>query len=73
MKAYSEDLRQKIVQGLELRGMSKPYTARLFHRYTRLADREETPGSGRVQPRLALLARLVVQTAESTLVQASGV
>jgi len=30
MKAYSEDLRRKIVQAIEQRGMSKSQAARLF-------------------------------------------
>jgi len=55
MKAYSEDLRQKVVQAVEERGTSKSQAARLFgislssvKRYTRLADRGEslTPRKG---------------------------
>jgi transposase len=48
MKAYSEDLRQKVVQAVEQRGTSKSQTARLFgislssvKRYTSLATRGE--------------------------------
>jgi transposase len=53
MKAYSEDLRQKVVEAVEQRGTSKSETARLFSislssvkRYTKLASRGEplTPG-----------------------------
>ena len=58
MKAYSEDLRQKVVQAVEQRGTSKSQAARLFgislssvKRYTKLASQGEslTPrkGSGR--------------------------
>jgi transposase len=49
MKAYSEDLRKKIVQAVEQRGMSKSQAARLFSvslssvkRYVRLADQGES-------------------------------
>jgi transposase len=49
MKAYSEDLRRKIVQAIEQRGMSKSQAARLFSvslssvkRYTRLANQGES-------------------------------
>jgi transposase len=48
MKAYSEDLRQKVVQAIHQHGMSKSHTARLFgiclssvKRYARLASRGE--------------------------------
>jgi transposase len=48
MKAYSEDLRQKVVQAVQQRGSSKSQAARLFgislssvKRYTTLADRGE--------------------------------
>src|ERR671913_378803 len=58
MKAYSEDLRQKVVQAVEVRRTSKSEAARLFgislssvKRYARLASQGEslTPrkGSGR--------------------------
>jgi transposase len=58
MRAYSEDLRQKVVQAVEQRGTSKSEAARQFgislssvKRYTKLASRGEslTPrkGSGR--------------------------
>jgi transposase len=55
MKAYSEDLRQKVVQAVHQRGTSKSQAARLFgislssvKRYTKLADRGEplTPRKG---------------------------
>ena len=49
MKAYSEDLRQKVVQAVEQRGTSKSEAARLFgislssvKRYTKLANRGES-------------------------------
>jgi putative transposase len=49
MKAYSEDLRQKVVQAIEQRGMSKSQAARLFSvslssvkRYVRLANQGES-------------------------------
>jgi transposase len=48
MKAYSEDLRQKVVEAVEQRGTSKSEAARLFSislssvkRYTKLASRGE--------------------------------
>ena len=48
MKAYSEDLRKKVVEAVQQRGMSKHQAARLFgmslssvKRYTRLATRGE--------------------------------
>ena len=48
MKAYSEDLRKKVVEAVQQRGTSKSEAARLFSislssvkRYTRLADRGE--------------------------------
>jgi transposase len=59
MKAYSEDLRHKVVQAVEQRGMSKSHTARLFgislssvKRYVRLANRGEsiTPRKGGGRP-----------------------
>src|SRR5918995_5826231 len=59
MKAYSEDLRQKVVQAVQQRGSSKSEAARLFgislssvKRYTRLADRGEplTPRKGGGRP-----------------------
>ena len=62
MKAYSEDLRQKVVQAVEERGTSKSEAARLFgislssvKRYTRLADRGEplTPRKGGGRPLIA--------------------
>src|SRR5215217_4308119 len=55
MKAYSVDLRQKVVEAVEQRGTAKSEAARLFgislssiKRYTRLADRGEplTPRKG---------------------------
>src|SRR5512133_300903 len=55
MKAYSEDLRRKVVEAVEQRGTSKSEAARLFgislssvKRYTRLASRREplTPRKG---------------------------
>ena len=55
MKAYSQDLRQKVVEAVEQRGTSKSEAARLFgislssvKRYTRLASRGEslTPKKG---------------------------
>ena len=49
MKAYSEDLRQKVVQAIEQRGMSKSQAAPLFSvslssvkRYVRLANQGES-------------------------------
>ncbi len=49
MKAYSEDLRRKVVQAVHQRGMSKSQAARLFSvslssvkRYVRLVDRGES-------------------------------
>src|SRR5215213_3125775 len=49
MKAYSEDLRQKVMQAIEQCGMSKSQAARLFgislssvKRYARLARRGES-------------------------------
>ena len=62
MKAYSEDLRQKVVQAVQERGISKSDAARLFSislssikRYTRLADRGEslTPRKGGGRPPIA--------------------
>ena len=51
MKAYSEDLRKKVVEAVHQRGTSKSEAARLFgislssvKRYTRLADRGEPLG-----------------------------
>jgi len=62
MKAYSEDLRKKVVEAVEHRGTSKSEAARLFSislssvkRYTRLADRGEslTPRKGGGRPPIA--------------------
>src|SRR5215203_315073 len=62
MKAYSEDLRQKVVEAVEQHGTSKSEAARLFStslssvkRYTRLADRGEplTPRKGGGRPPIA--------------------
>jgi transposase len=62
MKAYSEDLRQKVVQAVQQRGTSKSEAARLFgislssvKRYTKLANRGEslTPRKGGGRPPLA--------------------
>jgi transposase len=62
MKAYSEDLRQKVVQAVQQRGSSKSQAARLFgislssvKRYTTLADRGEplTPTKGGGRPPIA--------------------
>jgi transposase len=62
MKAYSEDLRQKVVQAVQKRGTSKSEAARLFgislssvKRYTRLADRGESlsPRKGGGRPPIA--------------------
>jgi transposase len=59
MKAYSEDLRQKVVQAIEQRGISKSQAARLFgislssvKRYSRLASQGEslTPRKGGGRP-----------------------
>jgi transposase len=59
MKAYSEDLRQKVVQAVQRRGTSKSQVARLFgvslssvKRYTRLASQGEslTPRKGGGRP-----------------------
>jgi len=59
MKAYSEDLRQKVVQAIEQRGISKSEAAHLFgislssvKRYARLANRGEslTPRKGGGRP-----------------------
>ena len=62
MKAYSEDLRQKVVQALEQRGISKSQAARLFgislssvKRYVRLAKqgRSLAPRKGGGRPPIA--------------------
>jgi transposase len=62
MKAYSEDLRQKVVQAVEQRGTSKSEAARLFgislssvKRYTKLANRGESliPRKGGGRPPIA--------------------
>src|ERR671911_1998866 len=62
MKAYSEDLRKKVVEAVERRGTSKCEAARLFgislssvKRYTKLADRGEslTPRKGGGRPPIA--------------------
>jgi transposase len=62
MKAYSEDLSQKVVQTIQQRGTSKSEAARLFgislssvKRYTKLADRGEslTPRKGGGRPPIA--------------------
>ena len=62
MKAYSEDLRQKVVQAVEVRRTSKSEAAHLFgislssvKRYTRLADQGEslTPTKGGGRPPIA--------------------
>jgi transposase len=59
MKAYSEDLRQKVVEAVDQRGTSKSEAARLISislssvkRYTRLASRGEslTPRKGGGRP-----------------------
>jgi transposase len=59
MKAYSEDLRKKVVEAVHQRGTSKSEAARLFSislssvkRYTRLASRGEalTPRKGGGRP-----------------------
>ena len=59
MKAYSEDLRKKVVEAVQQRGTSKSEAARLFgislssvKRYTRLASRGEalTPRKGGGRP-----------------------
>jgi transposase-like protein len=50
MRAYSQDLRQKVVEAVEQRGTSKSEAARLFgislssvKRYTKLATHRESP------------------------------
>ncbi len=62
MRAYSEDLRQKVVEAVEQRGTSKSEAARLFgislssvKRYTRLASKGEslTPRKGGGRPSIA--------------------
>ena len=62
MKAYSEDLRQKVVEAVHQRGTSKSEAARLFgislssvKRYTRLASQGEplTPRKGGGRPPVA--------------------
>jgi transposase len=62
MKAYSEDLRQKVVEAIHQRGTSKSEAARLFgislssvKRYTRLASRGEplAPRKGGGRPPIA--------------------
>lgn len=62
MKAYSEDLRYKVVEAVEQRGTSKSEAARLFgislssvKRYTRLASQGEslTPRRGSGRPPIA--------------------
>ena len=59
MKAYSEDLRQKVVEAVHQRGTSKSEAARLFgislssvKRFTRLASQGEslTPRKGAGRP-----------------------
>jgi transposase-like protein len=56
MKAYSEDLRQKVVEAVEQRGTSKSEAARLFgislssvKRYARLARRGSPLPPGRAE------------------------
>jgi transposase len=62
MKAYSEDLRQKVVQAVHQRGISKSQAARLFgislssvKRYARLASQGESlaPRKGGGRPPIA--------------------
>jgi transposase len=62
MRAYSEDLRQKVVQAVEQRGTSKSHAARLFgislssvKRYTKRASQGEslTPRKGGGRPPIA--------------------
>jgi len=62
MKAYSEDLRKKVVEAVNQRATSKSEAARLFgislssvKRYTRLADRGEhlAPRKGGGRPPIA--------------------
>ena len=62
MKAYSEDLRQKVVHAVQQRGTSKSEAARLFgislssvKRYTKLANRGESlsPRKGGGRPPIA--------------------
>ena len=62
MRAYSEDLRQKVVEAVHQRGTSKSEAARLFSislssvkRYTRLASQGEplTPRKGGGRPPIA--------------------
>ena len=62
MKAYSEDLRRKVVEAVEQRGASKSEAARLFSislssvkRYTRLTSQGEplTPRKGGGRPPIA--------------------
>src|SRR5829696_9165709 len=62
MKAYSEDLREKVVEAVRQRGTSKSEAARLFgislssvKRYTRLASQGEplTPRKGGGRPPIA--------------------
>jgi len=62
MKAYSEDLRRKVVEAVEQRGASKSEAARLFgislssvKRYTRLASQGEplSPSKGGGRPPIA--------------------
>jgi transposase len=62
MKAYSEDLRQKVVQAVQQRGTSKSQAARLFgislssvKRYSRLAGHGESlaPRKGGGRPSIA--------------------
>lgn len=62
MKAYSEDLRQKVVQAVQQRGTSKSQAARLFSislssvkRYSRLAGHGESlaPRKGGGRPSIA--------------------
>jgi len=62
MKAYSEDLRKKVVEAVQQRGTSKSEAARLFgispssvKRYTRLADRGKSlaPKKGGGRPPIA--------------------
>src|SRR5687767_10497952 len=62
MKAYSEDMRQKVVEAVQQRSTSKSEAARLFgislssvKRYTKLADRGEplSPRKGGGRPPIA--------------------
>jgi len=73
MKAYSEDLRQQVVQAVEQRGTSKSQAARLFgislssvKRYTKLASEGDEHGAQ--CPRCVWLLRALRLPSNSSIV-----